>query len=125
VCTSPGSATFSVAPLGTGPFTYQWQVQTLPEFWANLSAAPITLPCGAAASAATPTANQTSITITPCAGASTFTLRCVINNPCGDIASTPVTITINTADFNGDGNLGTDSDIEAYFACLSGSCCPS
>ena len=34
-------------------------------------------------------------------------------NPCG------------TADFNGDGDFGTDQDIEAFFACLGGNCCPS
>jgi beta-glucanase (GH16 family) len=28
-----------------------------------------------------------------------------------------------SADFNGDGDLGTDADIEAFFACLSGNCC--
>jgi hypothetical protein len=28
-----------------------------------------------------------------------------------------------TADFDGDGDLGTDADIEAFFACLGGSCC--
>jgi hypothetical protein len=28
-----------------------------------------------------------------------------------------------TADFNGDGDFGTDQDIEAFFACLSGACC--
>jgi hypothetical protein len=27
-----------------------------------------------------------------------------------------------TADFNCDGDVGTDADIEAFFACLSGSC---
>jgi hypothetical protein len=30
-----------------------------------------------------------------------------------------------TSDFNGDGDFGTDADIEAFFACLAGSCCPS
>jgi len=29
-----------------------------------------------------------------------------------------------TADFNGDGDAGTDQDIEAFFACLGGTCCP-
>jgi hypothetical protein len=29
------------------------------------------------------------------------------------------------ADFNGDGDIGTDADIEAFFACLGGSCCPT
>ncbi len=32
-------------------------------------------------------------------------------NPCG------------TADFDGDGDTGTDADIEAFFACLGGNCC--
>jgi hypothetical protein len=29
----------------------------------------------------------------------------------------------STMDFNGDGDIGTDQDIEAFFACLAGSCC--
>jgi hypothetical protein len=28
-----------------------------------------------------------------------------------------------SADFNGDGDLGTDGDIEAFFRCLGGNCC--
>ncbi len=28
-----------------------------------------------------------------------------------------------TADFDGDGDVGTDADIEAFFRCLSGNCC--
>jgi hypothetical protein len=30
-----------------------------------------------------------------------------------------------TADFNNDGDIGTDEDIEAFFACLAGDCCPT
>jgi hypothetical protein len=30
-----------------------------------------------------------------------------------------------TADFDGDGDTGTDADIEAFFACLAGNCCPA
>jgi len=30
-----------------------------------------------------------------------------------------------TSDFNGDGDFGTDQDIEAFFACLAGNCCPT
>jgi len=30
-----------------------------------------------------------------------------------------------TSDFNGDGDFGTDADIEAFFACLGGTCCPT
>jgi hypothetical protein len=29
------------------------------------------------------------------------------------------------ADYNGDGDTGTDSDIAAFFACLAGNCCPT
>jgi hypothetical protein len=29
-----------------------------------------------------------------------------------------------SADFDGDGDVGTDADIEAFFACLAGDCCP-
>ena len=31
--------------------------------------------------------------------------------------------TCGTADFDGDGDFGTDADIESFFACLSGNCC--
>jgi hypothetical protein len=30
-----------------------------------------------------------------------------------------------TADFDGDGDIGTDGDIESFFACLAGTCCPT
>jgi choice-of-anchor B domain-containing protein len=33
--------------------------------------------------------------------------------------------TCGTSDFNGDGDVGTDADIEAFFACLAGNCCPT
>ncbi len=34
-----------------------------------------------------------------------------------------VAIVTCTADFDGDGDIGTDADIEAFFACLGGNCC--
>jgi probable HAF family extracellular repeat protein len=30
-----------------------------------------------------------------------------------------------SADFNGDGDAATDADIEAFFACMAGACCPT
>jgi hypothetical protein len=30
-----------------------------------------------------------------------------------------------SSDFNGDSDFGTDQDIEAFFACLAGNCCPT
>ncbi len=35
----------------------------------------------------------------------------------------PAAPTCGTADFDGDGDTGTDADIEAFFACLAGNCC--
>ena len=40
------------------------------------------------------------------------------------LAGTPTTA-CGTSDFNGDGDFGTDQDIEAFFACLGGTCCPT
>jgi hypothetical protein len=40
-------------------------------------------------------------------------VRDLDGNPCG------------SPDFNGDGASGTDADIEAFFACLAGNCCPT
>jgi glucose/arabinose dehydrogenase len=34
-----------------------------------------------------------------------------------------VAIPCGSADYNGDGDTGTEADIEAFFACLSGQCC--
>jgi trimeric autotransporter adhesin len=37
----------------------------------------------------------------------------------------PVCTPLCDADFNNDGDFGTDQDIEAFFACLAGFCCPT
>jgi hypothetical protein len=37
----------------------------------------------------------------------------------------PIAPSCGSADFDGDGDLGTDADLEAFFACLGGECCPS
>jgi hypothetical protein len=49
----------------------------------------------------------------------------VLTNSCGIATSNPAKLTVNTADFNGDGDVGTDADIQAFFACLAGDCCAS
>ncbi len=38
-----------------------------------------------------------------------------------EVAPTPPAC--GTGDFDGDGDIGTDADIEAFFACLAGNCC--
>jgi hypothetical protein len=49
----------------------------------------------------------------------------VISNSCGSATTSAGTLGVNSADFNGDGDIGTDADIQAFFACLAGSCCPT
>jgi hypothetical protein len=39
------------------------------------------------------------------------------------VVITPPAPHCGTADFNGDGDIGTDQDIQAFFACLAGNCC--
>jgi len=34
-----------------------------------------------------------------------------------------ITVARCPADFNGDGDVGSDADIEAFFACMAGNCC--
>jgi hypothetical protein len=52
---------------------------------------------------------------TTSSGDYTIFLTGVSGQPCGPVCG--------TADFDGDGDIGTDADIEAFFACLAGNCC--
>ncbi len=47
------------------------------------------------------------------------TARTITNQP----STNPCPPPCGTADFDGDGDTGTDADIEAFFACLGGNCC--
>jgi hypothetical protein len=72
-----------------------------------------------------PTHITLNLTVSPSipAGARTIT----ITNPDGQSATSATGIlTINncgSADFNHDGDVGTDLDIAAFFSCLAGNCC--
>jgi hypothetical protein len=39
------------------------------------------------------------------------------------VSNADCALACGTSDFNGDGDFGTDADIEAFFACLAGNCC--
>jgi hypothetical protein len=45
------------------------------------------------------------------------------DGPLAAIRVVPSAPACGNADFNGDGDFGTDADIEAFFACLAGNCC--
>ena len=87
---------FSISTSGSTPFTYQWQIETGPDNWADLSLDPIALPCGGSADAAGATTRQAGITIVPCPSVSTYKVRCIVTNACGTATSNPATITMNS-----------------------------
>jgi glucose/arabinose dehydrogenase len=48
---------------------------------------------------------------------------CVVSNACRSLPSGSAPVSVNSADFDNNGDAGTDADIEAFFACLAGNCC--
>jgi hypothetical protein len=54
-------------------------------------------------------------------------VRCTATAPCQSVTSGTVYIQVSrcSADVNKDGDSGTDADIEAFFACIAGNCCPA
>jgi hypothetical protein len=121
------SASFSVAATSTSTMVYQWQIETAPGVWQGMGNDPGPLPCGNGAFAyATPiNSPNVSIGVHPCPGVNRYQIRCLISNQCGTTTSNEATLVLNSADFDGDGSIGTDADIEAFFECLSGTCCPN
>jgi hypothetical protein len=91
--------------------SYQWRH----------NGAPITL--GVATSGTVFTSDGPTLDIANAHGVDTGTYDCVISDACGGVTTIAAPLRVNSADFNGDGALGTDADIEAFFACIAGSCC--
>jgi len=107
-------AAFTCAATGSSPLTYQWKKG--PDDVIN----------GGNISGAT----SLSLSINPATVADAGDYTLVVTNPaCGSITSDVATLTVTTScgspDFDGDGDAGTDLDIEAFFACLGGDCCPT
>jgi hypothetical protein len=102
-------ATFSVD--ATNGDTFQWRRNTV-----NLADG------GSLAGATGPT-----LTISAAQPSDAGSYDVIVGNSCGSVTSDPAMLTVGSpcgsADFNGDGDVGTDSDIESFFACLSGACC--
>jgi hypothetical protein len=116
-------AAFSVAAAGYGNQTYGWQLATAPGMpWQDVGRDPLPLPCGGFASVMPFDGDSVTVTIQGCAGS--FQVRAIVSNDCGSATSSVAVLSINSADFNNDGSVGTDADIEAFFACLAGICCP-
>jgi hypothetical protein len=113
---NPGDlASLSVAASGTVPLTYTWRRNGTPLFnGGSLSGA-----------------NTNTLTIFPVAQQDAGAYDVVVTNDCDSATSTAAQLNVTgggtncSPDFDGDGDMGTDADIEAFFACLAGSCCPT
>jgi hypothetical protein len=106
-----GSAQFSVTASGAN-LTYQWRLNNAP------------LSEGAPYSGT----NTSTLTISPATSSIAGDYSCLVSNNCGSVPSNGAALTVEqtgcgTSDFDGDGDFGTDADIEAFFACLGGNCC--
>jgi hypothetical protein len=68
-------------------------------------------------------------TVTLALGVHTITLQVTDNQSATGNDTVVITVnpgsTCGSADFNHDGDIGTDADIQAFFACLGGACCPA
>jgi Immunoglobulin I-set domain len=99
---------FTTAATGTAPVTYRWRHNNV-----DLADG------GSISGAGTPT-----LTIVGVAPSDAGVYTAFISNPCGSVTTSAAVLSvICSADFDGDGDIGTDSDIEAFFACLGGNCC--
>jgi hypothetical protein len=118
-----GEASFSIAVSGSATNrTFQWQKRSTLGIWSDVSNVR-----GVIGGATTAT-----LTFFEVAETNEGDYRCLVNNDCGHPISSTARLTVNpvappcgTSDFNGDGDFGTDQDIEAFFACLAGTCCPT
>jgi len=126
VSTCPsGIAAFSVTATDGIPLTYQWQWQPSGPGteWAALADGINTDDLG------TPAFDISGAT-TAAVGVHSISglegnFRCIVTNLCGSVTSNEATLTINTPDFDGDGDEGTDADIEAFFIVIGGGECPT
>ncbi len=86
-----GSASFTVAPNGTGPISYQWQ--------RNGTDIPLAGPGGNA------TAQSATLVINGADAGDIATYSCVLTNPCGSVPSAGATLNVCPADFNCDAGI--------------------
>jgi trimeric autotransporter adhesin len=117
---SPGASVQLSAALAAGytAQSFQWRLNDQP-----LTDGP--RPWGSVIQGST----SPTLSITNLAALDAGNYTCLITHPCASLTTNAAVISItsacSTADFDGDGDTGTDADIEAFFACLAGNCCPT
>jgi hypothetical protein len=127
VC-SGGAASFSVTGAGTGPLTYRWQWRQGGGAWADLAEGANSAAGGHQLMVHNTTAPSLAVVADPYFMGQSLSFRCALANSCGSATSNAASLSVQaccgSADFNCDGDIGTDADIESFFACLAGSCPP-
>jgi WD40 repeat protein len=106
-----GRATISiqVVPFAEDALRFQWRRNGIPVSFATNA-----------------TARTSTLVIQQTSSGDLGNYDCVIGTPCGEVHSESGVLRFwNPADFDEDGDVGTDADIEAFFACLAGHCCSS
>jgi hypothetical protein len=96
-----------VAVTGSGPRMYQWQINDVDL-----------VDDGRIQGAQTP-----HLVIEPLTPAEAGHIRLNAQNDCSGLGISWDFRLCGSSDYNGDGDFGTDQDIEAFFACLGGNCC--
>jgi hypothetical protein len=86
---SPGaSAAMSVELAGgASPTSYTWQLEESAGVWVALSDIPTQLACGGQVVITPPNSNAVTVSVVPCAGRSSYPIRCVVTNSCGSTES--------------------------------------
>ncbi len=98
-----GTAPFSVIASGSGPFSYQWQMETTPDTWVSISEHGAPLACGGNASHAIALPANSSITSIRAHGCEgPFNIRVIISSDCGSTTSSIAILTMCPSDFNCD-----------------------
>jgi hypothetical protein len=91
----PEMAPVSVAANGIG-LEYQWQIETAPGVWEDLSSKSLDLPCGGTAVTDVDNESSVQIGISPCPGVNQYQVRAVVSNNCGSATSNEATITVGS-----------------------------
>ncbi len=98
-----GDAPFSVVASGPGPYSYQWQIETIPGMWIPIGEQAVPLGCGGNAShAVARPANSANTLIRTHGCDGPYSIRVIISSNCGSTTSSVATITNCAADFNCD-----------------------
>jgi hypothetical protein len=122
------SATFTVASADAGD-SYAWQIEdpTFPGAYLDLFDGPLTAGDLSFDVSGSFTNTLVLSNIQSPSSPALTRFQCQVLSSCSSVFSDPALLTAFnctcSADFNNDGDIGTDADIEAFFACLAGDCC--